>query len=577
MLTRIYVENFKKLRSIDLELGRNVVFVGPNNSGKTSALQAFALWYVGLTQWLDGKAAGATARKRTGVTINRNDLFALPIPHTNLLWKDLHVRSGRRNKEKKTVTENILIKVTCDGVLNDKPWSIELHFDYSSSEALFCRPAHTPLTDEYVRLMKSVATQTRVAFLPPMSGLASEEPLLTPGRVNVLIGQGRTAEVLRNLCYSVAGAEDVVSNEWIDIAKNIEKLFGVKLDRPKFDSARGDLRLTYKSAAPNKVELDISSAGRGLQQTLLLLTYLSAYRGATILLDEPDAHLEVLRQRQIYDVITTYAASSGSQIVAATHSEVVLNEAAGRDTVIAFLGQPHRINDQGAQLKKSLLSIGFEHYMKAETTKWVLYLEGSTDAALRLDHPVAGALSSAYVDYLDTNQPPLARERFHALREAVPSLRGIALFDRLDRSKPSDDFLDIHMWRRREIENYICTESALLAWAAADGSTRQLNDLVEQALAPARIEAMQEAISRVVSSLEALGKPSPWEGDLKVSEEFLEPLFARYNSTLGLPESIMRKKRFYELADFVPLTELDSEVREKLDAIHAIATAAGNN
>src|SRR6185436_13825932 len=89
--------------------------------------------------------------------------------------------------------------------------------------------------------------------------------------------------------------------------------------------------------------LDISSAGRGLQQTLLLLTRLYANPKTVLLLDEPDAHLEVLRQRQIYQLLTEVAASQGSQIVAASHSEIVLNEAANRDIVVAFVGKPHRI------------------------------------------------------------------------------------------------------------------------------------------------------------------------------------------------------------------------------------------
>jgi hypothetical protein len=296
-----------------------------------------------------------------------------------------------------------------------------------------------------------------------MSGLATEEPLLPPGRVNVLIGQGRTAEVLRNLCYSVAETSPA---DWQQVVSRIEQLFGVQIQVPEFDAVRGELRLAYRAAG--RALLDISAAGRGLQQTLLLLTYLYAYRGSTILLDEPDAHLEVLRQRQNYDLITELANRTGSQLIAATHSEVVLNRAAGRDTVIAFLGAPHRINDQGSQLSKALLSIGYEHYLQAEARGWVLYLEGSTDAAIlqrlaaRLGHPVAPLLDAAYVDYLDTNSPPLARDRFHGLREAVPDLRGLALFDRLQRALPEDAVLQMVAWRKREIENYICTPEALL-------------------------------------------------------------------------------------------------------------------
>jgi hypothetical protein len=575
MLTRLQIRNFKRIGDADIELGGHVVFVGTNNSGKTSALQAIALWHYGLTQWVAGKSEGAASKKRTGVALNRKDLIALPVPHTNLLWKDLHTRTGRRNSAGKAITENVLFEIGCEGIFQDRAWSITLEFDYSNSELLFCRPASSPITQEQISSMQRIAAGLQIALLPPMSGLAADEPLLPPGRVSVLVGQGRTAEVLRNLCYSVAGSS---SEAWDAVSNHLRALFGVNLEAPKFDSARGELTLSYRNR--DRVLLDISAAGRGLQQTLLLLAYLYAYRGSTILLDEPDAHLEILRQRQTYDLITSVANSTGSQVIAATHSEEVLNRAAGRDTVVAFLGAPHRINDKGPQLRKSLLSIGYQHYLQAEDKGWVLYLEGSTDAAileklaLRLRHPAAAFLSGAYVDYLDTNRPPEAQNRFHGLREAVPTLRGLAVFDRLERALPPDPQLTMLCWQKREIENYVCTPEALLQWALMDGRTDRHVDLIEQSEAPRRREVMQQAISSIEASLSNLGKPSPWGGDLKVSEEFLEPLFSLYHKQLGLPEAAMRKKRFYELAEFIPLTEIDDEVRVVLDAIVSVATGA---
>ena len=47
MLTRLRVRNFKMFEERDIELGDRVVFVGPNNSGKTTAMQALALWELG--------------------------------------------------------------------------------------------------------------------------------------------------------------------------------------------------------------------------------------------------------------------------------------------------------------------------------------------------------------------------------------------------------------------------------------------------------------------------------------------------------------------------------------------------
>ena len=116
-------------------------------------------------------------------------------------------------------------------------------------------------------------------------------------------------------------------------------------------------------------------------------------------------------------MLTEFALEHDSQIIAASHSEVILNEAAERDVVIAFLGVPHRIDDRGSQLLKSLRSIGFEQYAQAEQKGWVLYLEGSTDLAIlqafaeKLQHPAKDILKRPYVHYVE-NQPQDAANTF---------------------------------------------------------------------------------------------------------------------------------------------------------------------
>ena len=48
MLTKLIVRDFKGLTDVEIDLDNPVVFVGPNDSGKTSALQAITLWELGL-------------------------------------------------------------------------------------------------------------------------------------------------------------------------------------------------------------------------------------------------------------------------------------------------------------------------------------------------------------------------------------------------------------------------------------------------------------------------------------------------------------------------------------------------
>ena len=344
MLTRIKIRNFKRFVDVDIELGEAVVLIGPNNSGKTTVLQALALWDIGVRRWNEKRKGRPSPEKRPGVTINRRDLVSIPVPHADLLWRDLHVRDVTRvEKDGKpsTKTQNVRVEVVVEGVTNGKLWSCGLEFDYANEESFYCRPVRTgdgqermPVPDE--------AENVNVAFLPPMSGLADREFLKQQGEIGVLIGQGQTAQVLRNLCYQIYQGRN---GRWDLLVQHIHDLFGVDLLEPLFTPERSEITMAYKEGDST---LDLSSSGRGLQQTLLLLAHLYANPGSALLLDEPDAHLEFLRQRQTYNLLTQVGKERGSQIIAASHSEVVLNEAAGRAALCMELWAHRTIDNHAA-------------------------------------------------------------------------------------------------------------------------------------------------------------------------------------------------------------------------------------
>lgn len=559
MLTKLTIRNFKLFAEAEIELGERVVFVGPNNAGKTSALQALALWIYGVRRWVEKRGAGNVPKKRAGVTINRRDLIGLPVPSANLLWRDLHVREGYREAEK-TKTRNVLIEITVEGIHNGHSWIADLEFDYANEESFYCRSRLSP--DGTRKEIPAAAAELRLAYLPPMSGLTANETRLDEGAIGVRIGEGRTAEVLRNLCWQ---AQQRNAGSWRQIVDRMRKLFGVTIDDPEYLKERGEIVMSYRTSGGT--QLDLSACGRGQQQTLLLLAHMAANPGAVLLLDEPDAHLEILRQRQIYDVLTETAQETGSQIIAASHSEVILNEAAGRDMVVAFVGKPHRIDDRGSQVAKALKEIGFDQYLQAQETGWVLYLEGSTDLAIlrafaaQLDHPALAALDRPFVHYV-ANQPGQARHHFYGLREAVPTLLGVAIYDRLEVSlQEGDPSLTQRMWKRRELENYLCQRETLLAWARARGDAR------EGALFASNwSDAMAAAIDEVAAALATLGKPEPWSADVKASDDFLQPVFQKFHDKLGLP-NVMRKTDYHTLAPYVGAAALDAEVRAVLDVI----------
>ena len=575
MLTNLFIRNFKRLGEANVELGNPVVFIGPNNSGKTSAMQALALWDAGLKRWLErrsGKAPGS----RPGVTVNRRDLVAIPVPSARQLWHDLHVRNVQVDRDGRQYTENVRIDTIVSGITSGSTWQCGLEFDYANEESFYCRPLRSTnaSTSERMEIPEAEVKSLQIAFLPPMSGLAATETRLDVGAVNVRVGEGRTAEVLRNICFRVHRDHP---ERWEKLVDQIENLFKVRLAAPIYVDQRGEITMNYQERG---ISLDISSSGRGLQQTLLILGYMYANEpGTVLLLDEPDAHLEILRQRQIYRQISEVAAESGSQIIAASHSEVLLNEAAGKDMVIAFVGEPHRIDGRGSQVLKSLREIGFDQYYQAEQTGWSLYLEGSTDLAIlqafatRLGHDKArDALDMPFVNYVE-NQLQRAQAHYFGLREAFPALKGIAVLDRMEVSVPESSGLECLTWRRREIENYICSRATLENYATETAVSDVAGPLFAQSERSRRLDAMREAINEVERALQTIGRGSPWDANTKVSDDFLTPLFSAYFTKLEMP-NLMNKSNFHELAKYVPDDEIDPEISHVLDAIVRVTESA---
>ncbi len=573
MLTKLTIRNFKRFEDVEIPLSSPVVLVGPNNSGKTSALQALALWELGLRRWKEKRGGSDAPSKRPGVAINRRDLLMVPVPAANLLWRGLHVRNVQR-ADGKQQTQNVRMEIIVTGHSADGSWECGLEFDFANDESIFCRPLRTQdLSGSSIERMAipDEAYTVQVAFLPPMSGLASNETRLDAGALNVRLGEGRTAEVLRNLCHGVAADE----KQWNALTARIKDLFGVTLETPRYIVERGEIEMTYLDE--NNTHLDLSSSGRGLQQTLLLLAFMSSRAGSVLLLDEPDAHLEILRQREIFQILTESARESGSQLIIASHSEEVLNQAAGAnpDSIVAFLGKPHRIPPARRKtLQKSLDTFRWDQYLLAEQTGWVLYVEGTTDLSIlqafakRLNHRAADKLRSPFL-FPTGNQPNRAREHFNALAEAKAKLLGFLLVDSDAGELQARPELREWKWQRHEIENYLCQPETLYSFAEEYGRTLAVGPLFGQMA----VDAMREAVEDRITPAALRDRSDPWWISVKASDDFLDLVFAAFAKKLNLPLDV-RKADYHLLVAHIPESEISDEIREVLNVIADVAEAA---
>lgn len=583
LLHYLEIENFKRFGDKQrIELDHPAVLIGPNNCGKTSAIQALALWSQAVRTWFDARK-DSSAKERTSTSINRLNIVAVPVQRTRFFWHNTHVRSG---------SKDIPLVITVGIEYKGAVVALPMRFRNQGDELVYCTPDPAVVGD--LELIRFAAT-LKVELLYPMSGLETDEPLLQPGRIDVLLGQGQTAQVLRNLCLMVA-RESV--NDWTRITELMKRLFNVQLAEPQ-ETTRGSIELLYKQPGV-KETLDVSSSGRGFQQMLLIFAYLYSHKGSVLLVDEPDAHLEILRQKQVYVLLRDIASENRSQVVMVTHSEVILDEALDNNLTLLLDGKADDLAKK-QDIRNSLKHFGAEHYVKARERGYVLYVEGGTDVdmlralAERYAHPVASLwderINSFYVqnNYPDQDlDAELERveggfgvtpqQHFNGLRNLLPQLRGLAILDNDGRNRTStlDGPLKLCYWKRYEAENYFITPEILRSYAASQyppddlftGQTRADIDEVLDSL------VLDQVFDGTQADFEAWKQASPevarvlWEAktERRKLSSFAEAFFRRLSERLSAP-MLLTKGELHRLVAQGSPAEIASEVREKLDLL----------
>jgi predicted ATP-dependent endonuclease of OLD family len=154
-LRYIEIKHFKTFEEkIRIELGHPAVLIGPNNAGKTSVIQALALWNRGIQAWYDkkGQLGLKDKRERISAGINRLHILEIPVSETRFLWTHTRVRRG-----------NTPIEMT-----------INVGLEYKG-KVFDCRPC--PETVGHEELLE-FAAGLRFSLLYPMSGIEMDEPLL---------------------------------------------------------------------------------------------------------------------------------------------------------------------------------------------------------------------------------------------------------------------------------------------------------------------------------------------------------------------------------------------------------------
>lgn len=471
MITRLVLRSFKSVGEQVYDFTPFDLLVGRNNSGKSTILQALAIWQFCVDEFTRSKRTGSK-----GIQVVLPNFTALPLPEFNLLWKD---RTDRQwplvNGSKKQ--EYILIGIRVEWRrAQEQRGSFGVELRYHSPQTIYAIPSGG--WAEF-RACEKAGDLPKIAYVPPFSGLEPNEKWLDTSPIRQQVGKGQPGSVLRNLllrvCPPPSRGQDgrlqkgyAPPNDWQELSECITRWFSVKIHEPKYESAK-DVYITVEYRQSGK-DYDIIAGGSGFHQTLTLLAFLYGYQPTTILLDEPDAHLHVNLQREILDYFKRKSLERDTQFLIATHAEEF---ARGVDAsqIVSLLSQVPKRIESTPEVLRAMSDVSNEEITRLIASPFILYVEGESDervlrawadqcnAQIAMDRICFKAMGGGSKHEMKTR----ADQHFAALKHIVPNVERLMLFD-YDESDtafhPAADNPTLVEWRRKNIENYLLVPKA---------------------------------------------------------------------------------------------------------------------
>lgn len=508
-LSKVTLKRFKQFTDDKVKLRDGLTIVaGGNNAGKSSLLQALAVWEFCKVATVAEKGTDALTKDGLaplGLGVGDDEFSPINVPTLNHLWTNL-----KSSKVPGVDPDGYTLAIGCWW---PDPSGDEKHLEFSLSLAndrLFVKVSSSNLT-----------TQDRVpviAYLPPFAGISAREERATGAMRRRRIGEGLAGAVLRNLLLDMRLANLAKRDELAegktrvpekDLAKlreedpwellqgTLREVFSAEIVMPEFNEeyhsyiqanvVKGKVEGYKLTRYPKYKPRDLMVEGSGFLQWLSVYTLATSPAIDVLLFDEPDAHLHAALQAQMVERLSGLASQFDKQVLLATHStEIIRTTPPAEILEVRGRATPRfRYLVEDEQKVGLMVGIGSDYAPRIDRVrknKRVLFYEGKSDRdVLRTLATVCGITWPANVAEWQTSDHVKERKIvWRSLRSEFGDVRALSIRDRddepaatvdatlHDKSNGSEDGFTALKWRRRYIESYLIWPEAI---AAASGKS----------------------------------------------------------------------------------------------------------
>jgi ABC-type cobalamin/Fe3+-siderophores transport system ATPase subunit len=450
---RVSIENFKRFESLEVELRNFDCLVGANNSGKTTLLQALALFDFCVHHCLERRNGEFKLRNRT---VSPDEFYVLPVTNPMDIWHDRQAMRGNKQRRIRIQTE----------FEDGRTIAATIKLDFNRFGISVEEPTGKQST-------LSDLAELRIAYLPVFSMFLPREERRLQAAIDDELARGRVHGVIRNLILELK--EEGRAGELVEVLRRsfpalseLNIVFDEVTDRY--------ITVTYHEEGRPK-EFDIFSAGSGFQQLLYLFGFILLRRPTVVMLDEPDVHLHGSLQALLLDELRRLV-DEGKQVLFATHSREMIVRVSPENILsldgqgAVRLGVAYDVYDalqQLGSLEPTQLTVvqAYRRIVVTEDDADRRLLSIFCAKALGMDvwQRVEQRLAFCYAKGNPWKQQDL--KKLQGMLQQVLGLKGqaVRVFVIADRDYHPDvarleqelagPNMEVHVWRRCEIENYL--------------------------------------------------------------------------------------------------------------------------
>jgi len=355
---RIEVEKFKKIKEAFVVLAPLNIFIGTNNSGKSSFIQGIQ-FAVSSCQTLKMKDGSWVKNKTKTLSLDSTEYLYAPTSDISYLFHGKRLAGARKREDREWIKFRIV-----DG---DDEATVKISRGKNGGFT-------TMLTGKALGDKLSDVEYPFCVYVPGIAGIPVLEKYEVPIAVKKSATRGDSNNYLRNILYTISN--DPI--KWSSFKESVNAIYSDVDLIVNFNEHVSEYLFVY--ILNGGITLPLDSVGTGLLQVIQIFAYIEYFSPKIILLDEPDSHIHPTKQKLLSKELVKRTDNNPElKVVFSTHSRYILEALEGKAKVFHFQNG-HALPDiKGSNILLDIGAADADYLFSKKNLKYIILTEDKVD------------------------------------------------------------------------------------------------------------------------------------------------------------------------------------------------------